>query len=293
VSYLDHLTAQDLDLLLPADHPARSVSDRSARRGLVDAHGIEELLQLERVYEAVFSPSPDGDPFSAVSPFLVFAVAVNKAARELASASYVSEWLAPGRSAPVFDTAELRDFISSPSRRLFLSELLASYTHVASGSIMVLTNRGIRRQRFSELDPVRMAALLEVVSDAERPGILRRLGDLALFLTGVFPDYVARRGFGPVEEGRLLRSGGAGASAEHDPHRQPASLGDRGAVGLLERLGRQWYRSAFELLPRPVAQSVSIVGELPERFGQARRILGLVTERFLFSTRDRLFGLGG
>ena len=101
------------------------------------------------------------------------------------------------------------EFMAPPRHRLFLAELLASYTHVASGSVMVATRRGLRRQRFSELDPVRLAGLLEVVSREERPGILRRMGDLALFLTGVFPDYVARRGFGPIEEGRLLRAGRA------------------------------------------------------------------------------------
>ena len=101
------------------------------------------------------------------------------------------------------------EFIGPPRHRLFLAELLAFLYHVASGSVMVATRRGLRRQRFSELDPVRLAGLLEVVSREERPGILRRMGDLALFLTGVFPDYVARRGFGPIEEGRLLRAGRA------------------------------------------------------------------------------------
>ena len=114
----------------------------------------------------------------------------------------------PGAWPRVLDAAQLCDFLAAPWRRLFLAELLASYTHVASGSVLVSTRRGWRRQRFSELDPVRLAGLLEVISESERPGILRRLGDLTLFLTGVFPDYVARRGFGPIEESRLLRAGG-------------------------------------------------------------------------------------
>ena len=50
--------------------------------------------------------------------------------------------------------------------------------------------------------------------------------------------------------------------------------------------------AAFELLPTPVPENVAVVGELPERFGQARRILGFVTERFLFANRDMWFGLG-
>src|SRR5256885_13132420 len=38
--------------------------------------------------------------------------------------------------------------------RLFLAELLASYTNVASGSTLVKTSRGWPRHRFSELDPM-------------------------------------------------------------------------------------------------------------------------------------------
>lgn len=34
--------------------------------------------------------------------------------------------------------------------------------------------------------------------------VYRRLGDVSLFLTGVFPDYVTARALGPVDAGRLL-----------------------------------------------------------------------------------------
>ncbi len=72
-------------------------------------------------------------------------------------------------------------------RRLFLAELLSSYTHVASGTVWAKSGGRWRRRRFSELDPVQLARLAEVVPDWERLAVYRRLGDLALFLTGVFP----------------------------------------------------------------------------------------------------------
>jgi hypothetical protein len=300
-SYLEHLTDGDLALLVErgSAHEAR-VQPRSFFRSRPGR--LEELLAAPQVFETIFSDSPEGfsggpegDPLLAASPFLVFAVCVQRAAIELASVNYVAERLGPGLRAPVFDTSHLRDFLSTPLRRLFLVELLASYTHVSSGSVVVLTRRGLRRQRFSELDPVKLAGMLEVVSDSERPGIFRRLGDLALFLTGVFPDHVERRGFGPIEEGRLLRSvgrGGGGSETLFGP-RGPVATGDAGAGALLEQLGRRWYGVAYELLPKPAPESASVLGELPERFAQARRILGFITERFLFAHRDRWFGRGG
>ena len=134
-----------------------------------------------------------------------------------------------------------------------------------------------------------------MVPDAERPGILRRLGDLALFLTGVFPDHVARRGFGPIEQGRLLRAGGVATphgQTRFAPGRSQIAPGYDGTVALLEQLGQRWYRAAFDLIPRPVPDNVAIVGELPEHFGDARRILQMVTERFLYPRTDGWFGLG-
>lgn len=285
-AYLEHLTNGDLRLL--GGTPGGGPEGSAGAFLRLDPKGLDELLAGERVFEAVFGAQDGSRTLLGVSPFLTFAVAVERTARELASMTYVVEWLGPGRHAPVFDVAALREFMSAPWRRLFLAELLASYTHVASGSVLVPGRRGRRRQRFSELDPARLAGLLDVVGDAERPGVLRRLGDLALFLTGVFPDYVARRGFGQVEETRLLRAGGI---AQRPDRSGPP--GSAGAVGLLEQLGRRWYQGAFDLLPRPVPRTVAVLGELPERFGQARRILGLITERFLFTHRDRWFGLGG
>jgi hypothetical protein len=290
-AYLEHFTNQDVALLC-AENPRASLSEsRSHLRTHPD--GLEDLLSSRRVFEAVFSAPKESDPLLGASPFLVFSVAVHRAAVRLKSTGYVSERLGPGRRAPVFDVDELRGFVAMPWHRYFLAELLASYTHVTSGSIVVSTPRGLRRQRFSELDPVRFAGLLDVVSGAERPGILRRLGDLALFLTGVFPDYVAKQGFGPIAEGRLLRASGIAVGRREGLPREPgaAAFGDRGAVELLEQLGQRWYGAAVALLSDPPAPSVAVLGELPRRFRQARRVLGVVTEECLFTHRNQWFGL--
>jgi hypothetical protein len=294
VAYLDHLTDGDVAVLAQGVRDGLPGTDRRAllinRRG-----GIDDLFSSPQVFGTVFGDSRTTDPLLGVSPFLTFAVAVHRAAIELRSATYAPEWVGVGRWMPVFDVGRLREFLRAPWRRFFLTELLASYTHVASGSVVVATRRGLRRQRFSELDPVRLAGLLEVVSVAERPGVLRRLGDLTLFLTGVFPDYVARRGFAPIEQGRLVRASGL-ASARQRGNRQwaarPVDPDEASAVALLEGLGRRSYRAAIQLLPTPVPANVAVLGEIPERFGDARRILGFVTERFLFPHRDRWFGVG-
>src|SRR5205814_4888147 len=116
------------------------------------------------------------------------------------------------------DAPALRDFLADTARRLFLAELLASFTRVASGRYRVRVAGRARTRRFSELDPVRLAGLLDAVPEAERPGVYRRLGDVSLFLTGVFPDYAtAAHALGPVNAARLLRAAQPPAAQQDRP----------------------------------------------------------------------------
>src|SRR6266536_2662556 len=207
--YLEHLSDADLALL------GSAAGSLPAGRLRADPAVVERLLDDQRTFETVFGAPGRADPLLRASPFLVFAVAIQRGAEDLREAAFVGEWAGPRRRLPVFDAGSLRDFLAAPARRLFLAELLASYVHVASGSVLVQTRRGWRRQRFSELDPVRLAALLE-------------------------------------------------------------------------RLGRRWYRLAYQSAPVRTAP-LRVMDEVAERFDQARRILNLVTDTYLFPFRARWF----
>ena len=285
--YLDHLTDDDLELLSRSHRVATGEvlggAELRSRPALIDA-----LLARPEAFEAVFGVNKGADPFLRGSPFLVFAVAVHRCVEDLRQAAFVPEWLGPRQRVAVFDVDAIRDFLADPTRRFFLVELLASYTHVASGSFWVQTGRGWRRRRFSELDPVRLASLLEVVPEPERVGIYRRLGDLALFLTGVFPDHTAMRALAPIDTARLLRAARLASGAGEAPGGHAESVEPAGPVALLEHLGRRWYRLACDTAPSPTG-AMRVVGEVAERFRQARRVLNLVTDRHLFVLRDRWF----
>jgi hypothetical protein len=125
----------------------------------------------------------------------------------------------------------------------------------------------------SELDPVRLAGLIEVTPEASRPGVYRRLGDVCLFLSGVFPDYSAAHALGQVDVERLLRSARV-PLAERD------SLAAAPALELLEYLGARWYRIALATVPVRTAR-LAVVGEVAGRFRQARRVLNHLADRYL------------
>jgi hypothetical protein len=275
--YADHLTDADLELLA-------SSSERSAGQAHTGAQlrthpeQLPGLIADPKIFQAVFGP---GEPVAGpaalaalASPFLIFAVAVHRAAAELESMGHVPERSGPRGRVPLFDAPDLRDFLSAPARRLFLAELLASFTRAAGGQYRVQVRGRSRARRFSELDLPRMAGLLESVPEADRPGVYRRLGDVALFLTGVFPDYAVAHTLGPVNAARLLR-------AAQVPQRRHEELAAAPAIDLFEYLGAQWYRVAWGLAPARTAR-LAVVADVADRFRQARRVLNHVADHWLF-----------
>jgi hypothetical protein len=131
-----------------------------------------------------------------------------------------------------------------------------------------------------------MAELLDVVEPAERPGIYRRLGDLALFLTGVFPDNTARLDVSPVALSRLTRLSRLQGS--------PAESFD--GLELMEELGRRFYELAVRAARShgaPPTLGLTVVGQIADNFRDTRRTLNVVTDWYLFPLRERWFGPTG
>jgi hypothetical protein len=273
--YADHLTDADLELLATVSQglaePAGAAAGPWLRR---HPDRIPELIGDPRVSEAVFGPGDPAARAALASPFLIFAVAVHRAAAELASMDHVPERSGPRQRVPLFDAPDLRDFLGSSARRLFLAELLASFTRATGGQYRAVVRGRPRTRQFSELDLARMAAQLETVPEADRPGVYRRLGDVALFLTGVFPDYAVTQALGPLSAAQLLR-------AAQVPPRQHDQLTAAPAIELFEYLGARWYHVAWSLAPARTAR-LAVVAEVADRFRQARRVLNHIADRCLF-----------
>jgi hypothetical protein len=280
--YADHLTDADLGLLASMTQELREPDWPTAAAWLRGhPEHLPELIADPRVFQAVFGPGEQAPHAALASPFLIFAVAVHRAAAELESMGHVPERSGPRGRVPLFDAPELRDFLGSPARRLFLAELLGSFTRAAGGQYRATVRGRPRARRFSELDLTRMAAQLGNVPDADRPGIYRRLGDVALFLTGVFPDYAVAHALGPVSAAGLLR-------AAQVPPREHDELTAAPAIDLFEYLGARWYRVAWSLAPARTAR-LAVVAEVADRFRQARRVLNHVTDRCLFPAGNPWF----
>ena len=252
--YGEHLS--DHDLLILAGGRAEQVPVLRREPALV-----VDLLDRSAVADAVLAARRD-EPgrFSYISPFLVFAAAVHRTSNALAGRSYVADRTGPRSRLPVFDGPALAAFAAEPQHRLFLAELLTSYARLASGIVWRRGEGGWRRQRWDELDLPRLAALREALPADEQPGVWRRIGDGALFLAGVFPEY-AERSLGLVEIARLQRATGLRLSTAEGPISE-----------LLEELAGRAYQRVGGSVPRAVVESPR----------SARRVLTLVADRYLF-----------
>jgi hypothetical protein len=308
--YLELLSDADLAVLGRSSGLTPRAADEAAAHLRRHPELIEPALGSPGTFDQLFGPrpalpaevtAPDTSPGLAAglalgsSPLLLFAVAVHRGVADLAASSFAGEPFGAWRRIPVFDTADLRAHFADPAHRLFAVEHLASYTRVTSGPMWVHGERGrLRRVRYSEVDPSRLASLLDVVDDDDKPGIYRRLGDLALFLCGVFPDWARRAPAHPVTVERLVRSvcapppGGAAGTRFELGDISPLS-GGSGLGGLLRVLGPRWYDQAAQRSPLPPVRRM--LGDAAAGFEKTRRFLTLLTDHYLFPLRERWFGL--
>lgn len=277
--YLEHVTDEDLSLLMRA--AGIKAQDQSKVLCLLrnEPMALDEILRHPSVYDWLFHGESDR-PYLRITPIVAFSVLVHRTAYELEDMTFVQEWAAPRRRLPVFAVEGMRRFLADRKLRFYLADLLASFTRVMSGSILLETPRGHRRHRYNELDPVTLASLAMALKGRDRFAVYRRLGDVALFLTGVFPDHTGHHPLRPIDLERLARVarvnsleltafGEAGTPA--DPY---------GMISLYEQLGQRWYRLAADTAG--ISDGIRTVAN---QFREGRRILNFLADRHLHHIR--------
>ena len=243
---LEHLSDRDLTFLAP-DQAARLRADPDRLNQLLDQPAL--AARLIRDPEALLH----------VTPYLLFSVLLRQARRDLKDRPYTMEWTAPRSRVPVFDAGRVAGFLAEPRERDYLVELLASFTRVYSGTVWRRTRRGFRRRRFSELDLASLQAVEAEAPEGERFYLKKRLGDAALFLTGVYPDHVGR------------------------------ALPRQRSLEEIERDGATWYQGAARhALARPAGMEDQL-HYLATNFHGARKALNFVTDRYLHPYRSNWF----
>jgi len=278
-TYRTRLTPKDVDLLV------RETGFTSVELQIDDA-AVEQALADPAVYEVLFGDRAR-EALVVGSPFLCFAVLLERLRQDLAGTSFLSERVGLRQRVPVFDVAGPREWLDARHRRLFLADLLASYTRVAVETIWFRTGRGWRRRRFSDLNPLNLAELVELVPPDQRPAVLRRLGDLCLFLSGVFGDHVNQHPLEPRYLARLARLLGGAEHGGQFPEAMPSELVLAGGGGVWEM---DWVgQRAYRLAAPQSGPDRSLLVEFADGFSRARRVLDALSREHLRLARSDWF----
>ena len=81
----------------------------------------------------------------------------------------------------------------------YYADMLSSFTRVESYAVSIRVRKGVwRKFRFNDLDIYSLMSLCDVVDDAYRFRLFKRIGDICLFILGVFPVYADRNYRYPV-----------------------------------------------------------------------------------------------
>ena len=222
---------------------------------------LEPMLEDAKLAERLIA---DQEVFGHVSPYLMFAVLLRAVRRDLEGRSFVLERDARGRPIPVFEAPQAVQLLGDPSLREYLIEMLCSFVRTNTG-LLYWKERGTwRKRKFSDVDMDDMIALCNLVEPAFKPRLYRRVADIALFLTGIYPDHAAL----------FVRR----------PRSQAAR---RRTVPDYEREGRQFYTLAARE-PEP-PWPAGVFERLAEKFTLAREALNALSDRYLKPLRARYF----
>ena len=186
--HIPSFTNEDLDLVVHETAP--NVQDTERLKALIreDEPFRKALLSDERVFNRLTSLNGE---LLGVSLALYFEVLLRKAASDLAEVGHTVE--RTGReTVVVFDTDEVVDLLSDEGMVEYLAQMLASFSRINSFTVRVRVKPHVwHRRRYSDMDIDSMVRMYEHVEEEQRFGLLKRLGDLCLFILGVFPEHAA------------------------------------------------------------------------------------------------------
>ncbi len=235
-----------------------------------DLRARASVLTDERVVQRVLGRD---DVLVRITPSLFFEVLLRQAARDLGRTPYTLERTGTVR-VPVFDAGRVCELLEDHGVVLYLADMLASFTRVRSYTFTFRLGEGLWRTiRFHDMDLEGLKAFVGVAPEAWRLPLYKRIADVCLFLTGLYPDHLAWEARYPL-------------SREPRP-RLPGRW--RWTTRECEEEGRKHYRLGAEhdLAGELGMRDVLLV--LAERFEEARKVLEYLAAHYLCHRKDRLF----
>ena len=223
---------------------------------------LDAMMGDPRLVERVMD---DEEVVVHISPRLLFTILLRQTRRDLDDQPYINEIGERGEVIPVFESSRVADLLDEEPSREYLADMMSSFSKTHSTVMYSLERGRLRKRRFSSMDMDDMIYAARHADPEERPNYYRRVADIALFMTGVFPHQAIR-----------------------SPRRR--RFAHRRTMADYEREGSTFYGLAARELDVP--ELGDVMATLSENFTLARRALNHLSERYIRARGERYFGVG-
>ena len=256
-----HLTESDLRFLVETVATSRRDYDRvmDLVRGKEDL--LEPMLEDPKLTERLFR---EEEALVRISPHLLFSVLLRRLRKELEKEAYILDVDAKGKRIPIFESPAVAEMLSDKQVRDYLAEMLSSFARTNNGIIYWKELSTCHKRRFSDIDIDDMIELARIVDPEMRPRLYKRIADIALFLSGIFPEHAV---FFAARPKTMYSAKRTLEDYEHTGSRFYS-------VAALETDQPQW---------KPVLET------LAEKFTLARLALNSLSEHYVKAHRARYF----
>lgn len=225
-----------------------------------DPAGIEAHFEDDRLLRRLMA---DDRAVIELSPRMLFTILLHRIRRDLAEIPYTVERVGPDGRVVVFDARFAHELLRSREVFQYLVDLLVSFERTETMTIR-RRSPNARSRRLSNMSINDMMELAGLVTPSMRPMIFRRIGDIALFMTGVFPEAIGHNPRFPL-----------GAPMMAAPVRRRMGLED------YEAEGRRFYRLAADRLSASQPVLAGVLTRLAAEFTAARKPLTVLSERYV------------
>jgi hypothetical protein len=256
-----HLSEFDLRFLVETVATNRRDYDHivSLVRGKEDL--LEPMLDDPKLTERLFR---DEKALVRVTPHMLFSVLLRRLRKELENQAYVLDVDTKGKRIPIFEGPAVANMLSDKQTRDYLAEMLSSFARTNSGIIYWQERGTWHKRRFSDIDLDDMVELARIIDPEMRPALYKRIADIALFLSGIFPEHSA-----------------------HLASPRKTIFSAKRTLREYEQTGKRFYHVAAQETDQ--TQWKPVFGTLAEKFTLARLALNSLSDRYVKTLRAQYF----
>lgn len=269
---LQRWSHRDLRFVVETLIPERGDPEHVANLLQEDEPLLDAMLQDDRLFQQLMV---DDEIFFSVSPEFFFKVLLLRARRDLEQELYTVEFRHL-QKVVLFDAKRVVDLLAHPATRDYLAAMLASFTRINNITIPIRVRPGVwRRIRINDLDVDSLIRYAQLLDEEYRFEVYKRIADVSLFLTAIFPEYIEGHQRYPHSSQPRLR---LKSSLLHD-------LED------YEAYGQTFYRLAAKHKTAKQQGLDGVLITLSEQFILAEKPLAFLAESYLSLRKHHLFEL--